>query len=405
MMKTQVDCKTASALLLEEVLPVEAQAVPLSQCFGRVLAQDVDALDHVPPFDRSPYDGYAFRAADSRNASKETPVTLEVLEEIAAGMLPTQALNPGTTVKILTGAPLPQGADTVVKYEDTSFTADSVTLYEPSNPGGNVVKAGEDVRKGERLAQMGSAIDEGTVGTLASQGIAAPLVYRKPVVGIISTGNEVVEISATLPPGKIRNANRHSFEAALIRAGCEPKYIGLAGDTAASVSDLIVQGLERCDAVILTGGVSVGDYDMTPAAFDLIGITPLFRGVMLKPGGACLYGVKDSKLICGLSGNPASAITNFNAVAQPAFRKLAGFSRVYPEEITLTLATAFNKSSPSLRMLRGRLDLSDGTAKLVLRGGQGNAVLSSMIGCDVMALVPPGSGPLPAGTKLKGFVI
>ena len=404
-MRIDPDYMTARELLLNTVIPVETECVPLSLCGGRVLAQDVIAEENIPAFDRSPYDGYAFRAADTAAASKEAPVTFRVLEEIPAGAVPTVTVTEGTAVKLLTGAPIPAGADAVTMYEKTTFTEDSVTIYSPSRPGDNIVHTGEDVRKGTVLARQGDVIDPGIAGTLAAQGTAAPLVYRVPRVGILSTGSELTEAEETPGPGKIRNSNRHTLEAVLRVLGCEPVYLGLAGDSAEEICTLLKKGLAHCDAILSTGGVSVGDYDLTPEAMELAGAEILFRGVDMKPGMACAYGVCNGKLICGLSGNPASSLTNFYAVALPAIKKLAGRREFLPLEISVTLANGFGKKSPKTRFLRGKLDLCDGTVRMELPKDQGNVVLSSTIGCNVMALVPAGSGPLEAGRVLKGFVL
>lgn len=404
-MKETMDYSSARDLLLARVGPVAAERVPLDRCAGRVLAQDLIAAENIPPFDRSPYDGYAFRAQDTQDASRAHPVTLDILEEIPAGAVPTKEIVPGTAAKILTGAPIPPGADCVCMYEKTAFTRETVTLFAPMRPGANVVRAGEDVKRGAVLARRGDVIDAGIAGTLCAQGEAQPQVYRRVRVGLISTGNEVVEAETAPQPGKIRNSNRHALAAALQKEGMEPVYLGLAGDETPNIAQLIQVGLASCDAVLLTGGVSVGDYDLTPAAMEASGIGILVRGVNLKPGMACAYGVKDGKPVCGLSGNPASALTNFYCIALPVLRKLAGRNDPIPAEITVTLHNSFTKKSPGTRVLRGRLDLSDGTARMILPEDQGNVVLSSTIGCNVMAIVPAGSGPLPAGTVLKGFVL
>ena len=392
-------------MLLGLTRAVEPERVPLTDCAGRILAEDLTAAENVPPFDRSPYDGYAFRAADTASASRETPVTLEILEEVPAGAVPTKAVVPGTAVKILTGAPIPEGADAVVMYELTEYTASHVRLFAPAKSGENIIRAGEDVKKGQLLAPAGTAIDAGLAGTLAAQGISRPLVYRRPRVGILSTGNEVTELDMPLEDGRIYNSNRYTLAAALLRAGCQALYLGLAGDSVEAIAGLITDALTHCDALLLTGGVSVGDYDLTPQAMELSGVELLALGVDIKPGMACAYGVKDGKLVCGLSGNPASSLTNFYAVVLPAVNKLCGRREAVPPEITVALSEAFPKKSKNTRFLRGRLDLSDGTAQICLPGDQGNVVISSSIGCDVMALVPAGSGPLPAGTKLKGFLL
>lgn len=399
------DYGKARELLLDVVAPVDSEQVPLSQCGGRILACDLIAAENIPPFDRSPYDGYAFRAADTAGATKETPVTLAVLEEIPAGAVPAVAVTEGTAVKLLTGAPIPDGADAVIMFEKTEFTKHSVTLFGSVKPGENIVRTGEDVRKGSVLARQGDVIDPGIAGTLAAQGVVMPTVYRVPKVGIISTGSELTEVDETPGPGKIRNSNRYTLEAALKAIDCEPVWLGLAGDSAEAICALFKKGLAQCDAVVSTGGVSVGDYDLTPDAMELTGAEILFRGVDMKPGMACAYGVCNGKLICGLSGNPASSITNFYAVALPALRKLAGRREYLPQEISVTLSNGFGKKSPKTRFLRGTLDLKDGTVCMSLPKDQGNVVLSSTIGCNVMAVVPAGSGPVEAGTVLKGILL
>ena len=399
------DYITARDLLADTVRPVDTETVSLAECTGRILEEDIVAADNVPPFDRSPYDGYAFRSEDTAEATDEKPVTLYIIEEVPAGAVPTVTCTKNTAVKILTGAPIPDGADCVINYERTQFTESCVKIFAPVKAGSNIVRMGEDVRKGDVLAEKGQVIDAGTAGTLAAQGISCPKVYRVPKVGILSIGNEVSEVGEPLEPGKIYNSNRYTLSAALREIGCEPVYLGLAGDSVEDIRKLLLKGLEECDAVITTGGVSVGDYDFTPDAMEQAGVDVLFRGVHIKPGMACAYGVKNGKPVCGLSGNPASSLTNFHAVAVPALKKLAGCGCSMPKEITVTLRNGFNKKSPTLRLLRGTLDLSDGTVGMTLPEDQGNVVISSAIGCNVMAVVPAGTGALEAGTKLKGFLI
>ena len=404
-MDRNIDFNTARDLLLSHVSPVTCEHVPLSESVGRVLADDLRALENVPPFDRSPYDGYTFRSSDVANASEDHPVTLQILEEVPAGAVPTKLITPMTATKILTGAPIPEGADAVIPYELTSFTSETVTIFAPLESGSNIVRTGEDICKEQLLASEGSIIDTGLAGTLAAQGVSEPLVYCRPLVGIISTGNEVVELDTPVAAGKIRNSNRYTLAAALKNIYCDSLYLGLAGDSPEEIAALITKGLTQCDAILITGGVSVGDYDFTPVAMEMADVKLLMHGINIKPGMACAYGIKNGKLVCGLSGNPASSLTNFYAVVQPVLKKLSGRNDFIPEEITVILKNEFKKKSPATRLLRGRLDLSYGNVTLVCPKDQGNVVLSSTIGCNAMGIVPAGSGPLPAGTKLKGFII
>lgn len=391
----------ARALLLEAVEPVETEHVSLPRSGGRVLARTLTAREDVPPFDRSAYDGYALRSADTMAGT----VTLRILEEVPAGNVPHQTVSPGTSVKILTGAPVPPGADAVVMHERTHFTADAVTLTDPVRPGSGIVRAGEDICRGTVLAPAGTVIDPALAGALAAQGIAAPPVYRRLRVALLCTGSELAEPGEALQPGRIRNAGHAMLEAALERLGCQTVYLGIAADSAGDIAALLERGLAACDAVLCTGGVSAGDYDLTPAAMEQCGAKLLLRGVDMKPGMACAYGLREGKLLCGLSGNPASALTNFYAVALPALKRLAGRRDCLPRELSLTLANDFEKPSPRTRLLRGRLLLNNGTVQMALPKGQGNAQLSSAVGCDAMAVVPAGSGPVRAGTVLKGFML
>ncbi|MFA7501962.1 MAG: gephyrin-like molybdotransferase Glp [Anaerovoracaceae bacterium] len=399
------DYETARDALLAEASAVDTERVPLDESAGRVLAEDLVAREPVPAFDRSAYDGYAFRAEDVGCATQDAPVTLTVVCDIPAGSVPSCRIEPGTAAKILTGAPIPEGADTVVAYERTQCTDRSVALFAPVESGANIVRTGEDVQAGTRLALAGTVIDAGLAGSLAAQGNACPSVYRKPVVGIISTGNEVVETGEDVPEGKIRNTNRHVFAAALKQTGCEPLYLGCAGDSEQEISALIERGIESCDAVLLTGGVSAGDLDRTPHAMVMAGAALLVRGVSMKPGMACAYSLLDGKLLFGLSGNPASALTSFYAVVQPALKKMCGRREPLPRSLTVELASDFPKKTKATRLLRGTLDLASGSVLLRLPESQGNAVISSAIGCDAIAVVPAGSGALKKGTVLKGFIL
>ena len=403
-MEMNIDYKAARELLLEQAEPVSAEKVPFEKSAGRVLAEDIIAAENVPPFDRSPYDGYAFRAADTAGADRDHPVTLRVLEEIPAGSMWTQSVTPGTAAKILTGAPVPPGADAVIKFEETEFTGETVTIAASFAAGENIVPRGEDVKQGDVVASKGTVIDGALAGVLAAQHRLTPLVYDRPRVALITTGSELAEPGEELTGGKIVNTNRYTFSAELERLGCRVLESTCADDPDQIAAE-IRNALTRCDMVITTGGVSVGDYDYTPEAMDRAGVRMLVRTLKLKPGGASAYGVRDGKLVCGLSGNPASALTNFYAVVLPALGKLKGLREPRLTELPVTLAEDFPKKSPKTRLIRGTLDLSDGTARMHVSRAQGNGVLHSLVGCDLLAEIPAGSGKLPAGTRLSAYLI
>ena len=285
------DYRQIRDVLLASVSAVETETVPLEAAAGRILAQDIIAQEDVPSFARSPYDGYAFRAADTAAASVEHPVTLRVIDYIPAGEMPHAPITAGTAAHLMTGAPVPEGADAVFPFEKTHFTEESVTIFEPAVPGSNIIYAGEDIRKGSVLCRAGARIDAGLAGTLAGQGIFRPEVYRMPLIGIISTGTELLEEGDSPDPGKIYNTNRYSLQAACAEAGCLSVYLGTARDEEAAIRAMLQEAVMTCDAVLLSGGVSVGDFDCTPAAMEAAGVTMLARGAALKPGMAGAYGI------------------------------------------------------------------------------------------------------------------
>lgn len=402
-MEARISYEEAICRVLEVTGPVGKERIPLADCFSRILGETVTASELVPPFDRSPYDGYALRSEDVKPASPAHPVTLRILEEIPAGSISHGPVTAGTAVKILTGAPIPEGADAVVMFEKTEFTDRQVTLFHPLNPGKNIVCAGEDVRRGEVLAGEGQKIDAGLMGALAAQNRTEVTVFRKPVIGLISTGNELIPVGRPLGPGQVHDFNRYSLTGALLGLGCVPVFYGIAGDRVSDIAGAIRKALAECDGVLLTGGVSVGDYDRTPEAMEAAGVRLLFRGCAIKPGMACAYGTAEGKLVGALSGNPSSAMVNFQVIARPALQKLSGRQEYRPRELVVTLEGSFEKKSPVTRFLWGHLDLTRGEARIRILGKQGNVALGGMIGCDVLAEVPAGSGRLENGTRLKGI--
>ncbi|MBO5994431.1 MAG: molybdopterin molybdotransferase MoeA [Firmicutes bacterium] len=403
-MKTGISYEEAKQILLSLTEPVRTEGIDLDQSYGRIISEDIIALESVPSFDRSPYDGYAVRACDTVQADQE-PVDFIITEYIPAGYHPVKSIHQGEAARIMTGGEIPRGADAVIMQEKVTEGDGIVTISNRLSPGENIIFAGEDVRAGEILASKGTVIDPGLAGAMAAQGITSPQVFKQPVIGLISVGNELVEPGDLASGPLIRDTNRIILTSAILRNGCIPRFIGTAKDDVDNIADLLEKGLKYCDMVLLTGGFSVGDLDLTPKAMQNIGCRLLVSGVRIKPGMACCYGTAGDKLICGLSGNPAAAFTNFCVVILPVLRKLAG---QYPfETVTfpITLANSFPKASGSTRILRGTLDISDGTCRMKISENQGNIVIRSTIGCDVMAEIPSGSGPLEAGTVLKGFLI
>ena len=399
-MQTKITWQEARDLLLSVARPVEPETLPLERVYGRILAADVTAAQSVPPFDRSPFDCYAFRSADTEQA---LPVTLSIVEEIPAGSVPTRPILPGTAAKILTGAPIPEGADAVTKYEETDFTEDTVTLKRPYRASENVIFRGEDVAVGEVLARAGDTVDPGLAGALCSQGIGTVSVHRVPVVGVITTGSELVELGSPLASGKIPNSNRFAFSCALQSLGIAVRCYPSPADTVDEIAGVLNQALADCDAVITTGGVSGGDYDLTALAYEAVGAKLLCGDLRLKPGGKSCFAQRGDKLLLGLSGNPASAMTCYYAVVLPVLRRLRGEREVLPPLVRLPLGEDFRKKSPQPRLVRGKVAAREGELAFYPAGKQGNGALHSLAGCNAMAEIKPGAGPLSAGAPVDVF--
>ena len=393
-----MEWRQARDLLLKHIQPVEAELLPLTQATGRLLASPQWASSDMPPFDRSPYDGYAFQSGDTKG---KLPVTLQVLEEVPAGAVPTQKVVPGTAVKVLTGAPIPPGADAVTKFEETRFSPDTVTLLRRYEAGENMIRRGEDLRAGDQLASPGQRLDPGLAGALWAQGAREVAVYRRPRVGLITTGSELQEPGTPGRMGQIPNSNRPAFEAALKLAGAEPIYYGAPGDDCDAIASALSVAWQETDLVITTGGVSVGDYDLTPAALEQAGGTIAVQNLLMKPGGKCCFGWQGKKLACCLSGNPASAMTCFYAVVLPLLRKLSGQPEGRLPELTVPLGADYPKASHQTRLLRGRLTIVNDGLVFMLAPSQSNGALHSLADANALGEIPAGSPPMKAGTLIQ----
>ena len=401
----KVDYRAATDILKNAVGVTVTEEADIGRIYGRILAEDIKASENVPSFERSPYDGYAFMAADTVGASGENPVTLTVIEDIRAGQTAEKEVKTGTAIRLMTGAMIPEGADAVCKYEDTEYTDASVTIRKSYIPGDNVVKAGEDIMQGTLLAQKGITADAGLIGAMASLGITKARVYKRPLAGIISTGDELTDSGSIPEPGKIRNSNRYTIAAALEHIGYDTFYIGHAGDSIEETKSLIEKGYNECDVIISTGGVSAGDYDLVPDAMTEAGYEILLKGVGMKPGMACAYGVKGGKLMLALSGNPASSLTNLQCICYPALRKLAGYKEYDHKLIKVRLKDDCLKAGRGTRFLRGSIDINDGEAYLCAPTGQGNVVISSSIGCNAYGILTDMQSPVKSGTLIPGFFV
>jgi molybdopterin molybdotransferase len=404
-MKRNVALEEAQGLLLTMSQPVKEGSIPLFEAVGRVLSREIKAPIQLPPFNRSPLDGYAVRAGDTQRASKANPAVLEVIEEVAAGHTAGKKLTPGTAIKVMTGTPIPQGADTVVKYEDVTRVGKVCKIPFPLMAGSNIVLAGEDVKKGEVIAARGTLVSPALVGLIAALGYAEVTVFNRVKIAVISTGDELIDSSQKLQPGKIYNSNLPSLVAACLKLGAQITALGNVPDQLDAIEDIISLGLADADIVITTGGVSVGDYDVVPDALARLGLNVIYRGVDMKPGSPVVAAEYNDKFIICLSGNPAAALITFELIAVPLIKKKMGLNHYLPARVGAVLADDFAKPSPQRRFLRGRLHMAAGANFVELTGEQSNGVLKSLVNCNAYIDVPAGSGRMVAGQDVSVLVV
>lgn len=396
----------AATIILEHIERQPALRVPLDDAAGAVLAESIISPINVPPWPNSAMDGYAVRGEDIRGASAETPRQLSVIDYIAAGGTAARGLSAGTAARIFTGAPIPDGCDTVIRQEDAEAGDGTVLIRTDRGIGGNVRRTGEDITRGSTVLEAGRELTAAALGALASLAVATPLIYRRPRVGILSSGDEIVDIDQPdriLDGSKIASSNSHTLKALVREAGGVPVMLGIARDTPESVREHLRPALE-CDLLITSAGVSVGEHDYLRPVLQELGLDLKFWRIRMRPGAPVAFGTLGALPWIGLPGNPVSTMVTFELFARPAIRKLCGhslpFRRATDVELTDTVRVV-----PTLgHFLRVRLE--PGTpAKARLTGAQGSGILTSMVNADALLVVPEGNSDLSAGTRLTAIVL
>jgi molybdopterin molybdotransferase len=357
--------------ILARVRALEPVTVDLLDALGATLAEDVVADRDVPPFRNSAMDGYAVIAADVANA----PATLRVVGEIAAGGMPARPIVRGEAMRIMTGAPLPDGADTIVRVEDTDNRTDSVTITAATKLGTSVRAAGEDLKRGETILRASTVLRAAEIGVLATIGRKSVRVIGRPRVAVLSTGDELVELDAPLQPGQIRDANRYSLASAARALGATPIPLGIVRDTADDLRRALGDAASKADVIVTSGGVSVGDHDHVKPVVDELGSMD-FWSIAIRPGRPLAFGEIDGKLIFGLPGNPVSSLLGFELFVRPALLKMAGRRLLQRPRVIATLDDVLD-TPPGLRFFaRGVYDPATNTARTT--GPQGSGILRSM---------------------------
>ena len=391
----------AQAHILASVDVLEPERVPLLEAVGRVLAESVAADRDIPPVINAAMDGYAVRGADLRGAE----VRLRVVGEVAAGHAPDRRVGPGEAVRIMTGAPVPPGADTVVRFEDTRVADDQVAILRPPSPGKNVRQAGEDVRQGQVVVERGKVLRPQEIGMLAAVGYLEVGVIRRPRVAILGTGDEVVPPEQTPGPSQIRDANSYTVAAQVQRYGGIPLILGVARDQA----ELVRQGLRRAlegeaDFIITSGGVSVGDFDLVKQVMEVEGEMH-FWSLNMKPGRPMAFGTVGGVPLLGLAGNPVAAMISTKLYARPALRKMQGFSGWEERTIRARLAEPIERKDGRRHYLRVYVRDSDAGLEATLTGDQGSGILSSLVQADGLAVIPEDVRRLAPGSEVEVILL
>jgi molybdopterin molybdotransferase len=399
-----ITIEEALGIILDHVEVLAPRRMELGECLGRVLGEDVRAREDIPPFTNSAMDGFAVRADDTRLASPDAPRRLKILEDLPAGAVTGTVVGEGEAIRIMTGAPLPEGADAVVMVEDTRETADGVKILKPVRAGENVRPAGESVRKGESVLPAGTLLRPQEIGMLAALGYPRPLVIPPPRAAIVTTGDELLEISEELQPGKIRDCNRYSLAAAVARYGGVPAPLAPAGDREGELKVRLREAL-ACDLVLTSGGVSAGKYDLVREALRELGGELLIRKVRMKPGKPLTFTRVGKTPVFSLPGNPVSVLVSFLQFVRPALLKMQGKKNLNLPEVEATLAEVCLEETERTHLVRVRVERKGGGYSVRPTGPQGSGILKSLVLADGLMVIPPGAGPLPAGARVRVILL
>jgi len=392
--------------VLRTVQPLAAIELSLLETHGCVLAEDVFATAPLPGFDNSGMDGYAVRAEDTAGASPEHPVQLNVVGDVPAGSWHAQRVFPGSCLRIMTGAPVPAGADAVVPLEWTDGGLAQVVITREPRAGQHIRRAGEDVHEGQLVARKGARISSSQLGMLAAVGRSHVLVQPRPRVVVLSTGDELVEPGTPLGPGKIVDSNSYALTAAALEAGAEAYRLGICPDDPERLRALLDDNLIRGDLVITSGGVSVGEHDVVKKALNRLG-TVTFERVAMQPGmpqGFGVIGPDETPIFC-LPGNPVSSLISFEVFVRPALRQLASVAPLHRPVVRARLAEPVTSPPGRRQFRRGWAESADGGLAVRPSGGAGSHLLSSMVSANSLIVLPEDVTELPAGATVDVMLL
>jgi molybdopterin molybdotransferase len=386
--------------VLERVGPLGTESVPLREAFDRILADDIESVDPVPGFDNSSMDGFAVRAADTSGASPESPATLLVVDESRAGRPASSGLRAGQAIGISTGAVIPEGADSVVRSEDTSVRDGQVAIEVGVEPGNNVRHAGDDIEPGVTVLHRGARLGAAELGVLASVGVAEVACARRPRLGVLTTGDELLEPGEAARFGGVRNSNAYTIPPLALSAGADVVAIETVKDDPA-LTRAAIERMLGGEIAVICGGVSVGEHDQVKGALASLDVEEVFWRVALKPGKPTWFGVGPAgTLVFGLPGNPVSAMVTFLLFVRPAIRVMSGAADS-ADRVRAVLDQDLPKPPGRAHAVRCRLELEDDGWHAWPTGNQDSHILTSMLGAEALAIVPTDADPPTAGETVE----
>jgi molybdopterin molybdotransferase len=396
----------AALRILDDVRPQPALRIPLDDALGSVLAEEIISPLDIPAWTNSAMDGYAARGEDVRGASQAHPVKLRVIEQLPAGRFPEKTLGPGECARIFTGAPLPPGADSVIRQEDTDLGIEIVGILKDRDIGVNIRRAGEDIRKGAAVLNTGTELRPAQLGVLASLAVAHPLVYRRPRVAILGSGDEIVDIDQPeeiLSGRKIASSNTHTLVALVREAGGEPVNLGIAGDTPESLRAHIERALD-CDLLVTTAGISVGEHDYVRSVLEELGGVLRFWKLRMRPGAPVGFGLLGDMPWIGLPGNPVSTMVTFELFVRPAIRRMMGHRLPFRRTVSVRAAEPLSVKPRLQHFLRGMVSQGKDGPEARLTGPQGSGILTSMTRANALLILPEGQFETPVGLGVQALI-
>ncbi len=385
-----ISVKDAVEVILKEIKPLGVESLDIMSALGRVLGEDIAAARNNPPWNNSAMDGYALRADDTKAAGPDGPVALKVIYDLPAGHAPKSAVGRGEAVRIMTGAPVPEGADSVIMVELTEAGNGTVVIRSKVNPGENIRKSGEDFKAGDVVIRKGAVIRPAEISMLATVGAPFVFAHKRPRVAVVSTGDELVDINEAPHMGKITNSNGYALSALVAECGAVPLPLGIARDTRESLRAKLEAAMEA-DCIISSGGVSVGDYDFVKDVLKDMGSQMIFWKVAMKPGKPLAFGVIGGKPAFGLPGNPVSSMVAFEQFVRPALLKMSGRSSIFRAALNARLTREIKVKPGRMNFVRAELKIEDAGLTVTPLDGQGSGIISTTVRANSYVIVPEDS--------------